>query len=637
MKHPFDRCKLLQISSHQTTTIHNTYWIVIRKWNYNVFFLLVLLLTLQYTSCLWCNNEFGVVRSKSLLQNKRTNILSSSSFRTDIKWNTILSRQPASLVVDHMMMISKIDQRYRHHNMILHASGNNYNNDDDDLNQKMEEARIQILKNRRKTIRYVLKTAESFKQYRISTGDAPESDPITGNIITVIDEEKKKNDSKFALSLTAFVVAVGVITLRIGGRTALLSVVGLDFITENNEFKDNLNMILQYTDDMDIILKFLVFLSGWIFIKVLCFDGGAIILALSSGILFGGVIQGAIISALSATIGSYIAFIFAKLDTPIRTKAIELLEEYPSLRGIEKVVSKDGFKAILTLRLAPILPIPIGFYNYIYGITNVPVPAFLSGIFVGSLKPYFLDSYIGYYGKDIIQGNVDSTGGGSIQDFLLLGTLGLSVLIGVFASQLATETWDTVIKEIEDEKKNKKLLLQQQNSTDTSLDVDYDDGLIRKVLGIEVPDWIIGFQLGLKDGQKSITELIESEYYAKVWNYTTDNDIETISCEKNPINYWDSPELQYINNGINLTASLCESLVLTPILFQSFLQYSDPFYNISASSILSDDSEDNKNPPRHVAVIGGIDTIRKRDKLLKKVEQIRNRTIEQINQLRNIK
>ena len=83
-------------------------------------------------------------------------------------------------------------------------------------------------------------------------------------------------------------------------------------------------------------------------------------LALSAGILFNGVFQGAVISAAAATIGSTIAFTMAKLDTPVRKKALEILEEYPSLRGIEKVVAEDGLKAILTLRLAPILPIPIG-------------------------------------------------------------------------------------------------------------------------------------------------------------------------------------------------------------------------------------------------------------------------------------
>lgn len=101
--------------------------------------------------------------------------------------------------------------------------------------------------------------------------------------------------------------------------------------------------------------------------------------------------QGAVASAAAATIGSFVAFTLAKLDSPVRKKALEVLDEYPSLRGIEKVVSRDGLKAILTLRLAPVLPIPIGLYNYIYGVTDVPVLDFAGGIFLGSLKPYLLD------------------------------------------------------------------------------------------------------------------------------------------------------------------------------------------------------------------------------------------------------
>jgi uncharacterized membrane protein YdjX (TVP38/TMEM64 family) len=59
-----------------------------------------------------------------------------------------------------------------------------------------------------------------------------------------------------------------------------------------------------------------------------------------------------------------------------------------------QVVAKDGLKAILTLRLAPVLPITIGLYNYVYGVTNVPYFDFAGGIFLGSLKPYLLDRLV---------------------------------------------------------------------------------------------------------------------------------------------------------------------------------------------------------------------------------------------------
>ena len=183
----------------------------------------------------------------------------------------------------------------------------------------------------------------------------------------------------FYPSLLAFVVAGGAVLLRVGGRAALVSALCLDFATENPELRDGLDSVLNYAATIGTESELALFVLAWTAVKVLCFDAGGVILALSSGILFGGVIQGAVVSAFSATVGSSVAFGLAKLDTPVRKKALEVVEEYPSLRGIEKVVAKDGIKAILTLRLAPVLPIPIGMYNYVYGVTNIPFIDFAGG------------------------------------------------------------------------------------------------------------------------------------------------------------------------------------------------------------------------------------------------------------------
>ena len=188
-------------------------------------------------------------------------------------------------------------------------------------------------------------------------------------LVPKIDEETGKpikSDSRLALTLTAFVIAAGAVTLRVGGRAALVSAVGLDFAnSENAEMRESMNQFLSYAGSLDPILEAFIFVGAWTVVKVFCFDAGGIVLALSAGILFGGVLKGAFASALAASIGSSVAFFLAKIDTPVRKKALELLEENPSLRGIEKVVAEDGLKAILTLRLAPVLPIPIGFYNYV--------------------------------------------------------------------------------------------------------------------------------------------------------------------------------------------------------------------------------------------------------------------------------
>lgn len=179
-----------------------------------------------------------------------------------------------------------------------------------------------------------------------STGDVP--DP---------DNPEKDNS---ALVITAFVIAFGAVLLRVGGRAALVSTLGLDFAQDNPELQTQLDNFLQYTSNLPLGVELIAFTLAWTAVKVLCFDAGGIVLALSAGILFGGVFKGAVASAAAATIGSSVAFGLAKVDTPVRKKALEVLEEYPSLRGIEKVVAKDGIKAILTLRLAPVLPIPIG-------------------------------------------------------------------------------------------------------------------------------------------------------------------------------------------------------------------------------------------------------------------------------------
>jgi len=420
-----------------------------------------------------------------------------------------------------------------------------------------EETRMNILTSRRKTIRSMLKNAENQRNYRLENDIVPELDPETGKPI--------KSDSKAAITLTAFVVAAGAVTLRIGGRAALVSAVGLDFANDNPELKNNMDQFLNYASGLDQGLEALAFIAAWTVVKVFCFDAGGVVLALSAGILFGGVLQGALFSAFAATVASSIAYFLAKVDSPFRNKALELLEEYPSLRGIEKVVAEDGLKAVLTLRLAPILPIPIGFYNYIYGVTNVPYFDFAGGIFLGSLKPYLLDSYLGVFGKQVVDGTANQQGG--LQDIILLAALGFSVLIGVFASELAGETWDSVKVEIDAEEKKKK---ENQSPEDV------DDGLMRQFLGFEFPEWVVGAQLALQEADGRMDSMIRAEYNVKVWNCTDDN---PLPFDKDPAQFPTSPEKLYAGKGFDGVAAICDGFMLSPALIKSYFKYADPLFD----------------------------------------------------------
>jgi len=420
-----------------------------------------------------------------------------------------------------------------------------------------EEARLKVLESRRYQIRSMLKSAESLRNFRLDNDIVPELDPETGKPI--------KSDGKSALTLTAFVVAFGAVVLRVGGRAALVSGLGLNFAQDNPELKDSIDMVLSNAAELSLPVEAALFILGWTFVKVFCFDAGGIVLAFSAGVLFGGVLQGAVMSAFGATVGSSAAFFLAKVDSPVRKKALELLDEYPSLRGIERVVADDGLKAILTLRLAPVLPIPIGFYNYIYGVTSVPFFDFAGGIFLGSLKPYLLDSYLGVFSMSIVDGSINESGG--LQDVILLVALGVSVLIGVFASQLAGETFESITEEIEKE---------QKEQAEAEGGVEVDDGITREVMGTEIPQWLVGFQLKLQEADQRVDEFIKIEHQAGVWNYTKKEGGPP--NELDPASYADSPEIVNKDKGFDFGGSICDGLVLSPALFKTYLKYADPLW-----------------------------------------------------------
>ena len=225
--------------------------------------------------------------------------------------------------------------------------------------------------------------------------------------------------------------------------------------------------------------------------------------------------------------------------------------------------------SVLTLRLAPILPIPIGAYNYVYGVTNVPYIDFAMGIFLGSIKPYLLDSYLGYFGKTIIDGKSSQS---SSEDGILLLALGVSVLIGVFASQLAGETWEYVQQEIEAEKRAKA-----EELGESVEDID-DKGIMKDILGIQLPNFMIDLQKSFGKANEKVSRVVTDEYNAKVWNYTHSEEEKNGPLERHvdPAFYADSPEI--VDRGFDLGQSIIEGFAFTPTLVGAFLKFADPLF-----------------------------------------------------------
>ena len=153
-------------------------------------------------------------------------------------------------------------------------------------------------------------------------------------------DEAAKEDVRSAIAATAFAVAVGATVLRVGGRAALLSVAGLDFMQDSG-LKDQVDQAIAYADDLGS-LKLVVFAGAWCLTKVACLDAIGIVLAISSGILFGGVWQGGAISAACATLGSAAAFGLGR--TVLRDRvAPQVMSLHRSMRRLSRcfIVSVD--------------------------------------------------------------------------------------------------------------------------------------------------------------------------------------------------------------------------------------------------------------------------------------------------------
>ena len=242
------------------------------------------------------------------------------------------------------------------------------------------------------------------------------------------DDRDPAETTKTAFVVSAAVVVVGALVLRLGGRAALVSLVGLDMIGELG-IGDNVDAVIAQANALGP-LAVLAFFLAWVVAKVALVDVLSIALAFSSGIIFGGVFEGALLSATGATLGSLVAFQLSR--GALQSRVDEAVQSRPTARALAKVVEEDGFKTVFVLRLSPLLPIPLGAYSYIYGASNLNAFTFASATFLGSIKPYLIDSYAGVFSKQVLDGAaIDSA-----QDIILLVGLGVLVLVGVFATEV---------------------------------------------------------------------------------------------------------------------------------------------------------------------------------------------------------
>ena len=101
--------------------------------------------------------------------------------------------------------------------------------------------------------------------------------------------ESNFDAEKMQFVVTALLGTLGILVFRFGGRLAFMSFLGLDFL-QDASLNDRLNeFVVTFENFKEFRIVF--FFLCWVIVKIACFDFGTIILALSSGILFGGIWQ----------------------------------------------------------------------------------------------------------------------------------------------------------------------------------------------------------------------------------------------------------------------------------------------------------------------------------------------------------
>jgi uncharacterized membrane protein YdjX (TVP38/TMEM64 family) len=298
-------------------------------------------------------------------------------------------------------------------------------------------------------------------------------------------EDSSISSEKQAFLTTAVLLFIGSLLLRVGGRSALLSFLGLDLVTGSGLAHQIDDVLDFFRNDNLGVLSSGLYLGAWVIAKVFCVDALTIALAFSSGVLYGGLWQGCAVSVFCSTFASSILFYIARGFK--REKVRRIIERKPLFAAVDRACNKEGngFKTVLALRLSPVLPIPVAAYSYLYGASAINPVEFLAGTAIGSIKPYALDSYLGLVAKDLIDGTQSAIS----SDTFLIAFVGAIAVVGSFATQVASTTWE----EIKESSQQESDAEEEEGGKDEGMEEDFIDllplptafiSLVKNVYGV---------------------------------------------------------------------------------------------------------------------------------------------------------
>ncbi|KAK8308271.1 hypothetical protein V6Z12_D02G046600 [Gossypium hirsutum] len=167
--------------------------------------------------------------------------------------------------------------------------------------------------------------------------------------------------------------------------------------------------------------------------------------SLGGGYLF-GLLLGFISDSIGATVGAGAAFLLGR--TIGRSLVVTRLKDYPQFRLVAIAIQRSGFKIILLLRLAPLLPFSM--LNYLLSVTPVSLGEYLLASWLGMVPITLALVYVGTTLKDLSDvthgWNEFSTARWA---FLILGLV-VSVVLMICVTKVAKTALDKALAESED-------------------------------------------------------------------------------------------------------------------------------------------------------------------------------------------
>ncbi|HEX3585688.1 MAG TPA: TVP38/TMEM64 family protein [Candidatus Angelobacter sp.] len=155
-------------------------------------------------------------------------------------------------------------------------------------------------------------------------------------------------------------------------------------------------------------------------------------LTLGAGFLYGAVIGTLVVSPASVA-GASLAFLIARYFA--RDWVTRRLKKYPQAAAIDRAIEKNGFKAVVLLRLQPVLPFNI--LNYALGLTSIRLRDYMLASWIGMFPATVLYVYLGSVMNDIsdlLRGRPNS---GVAGRFLLWGGLAAIVVLVWWLGRIA--------------------------------------------------------------------------------------------------------------------------------------------------------------------------------------------------------